>query len=207
MVSQNAKRLEKIVNDILNVSRVQPYDETHLVPALPLAATVHRICSDWATQSSSQRRLSIHPGEGGLCVRFDSEHLRRVLVNLLDNARRYTEDHADTIQVIAEGALVQGTSISVWSAAPPLEQSVERHLFEPFFSSDSRSSGLGLYICRELCERHGASLSYQRSVRTVRGQPLEGNAFVIVLQIAEAPDLGTSTESEYPPTPWQPNLY
>lgn len=207
MVSQNAKRLEKIINDILNVSRVQPYDETHLVPALPLAATVHRICSDWATQSGSQRRLSIHPGEGSLCVRFDSEHLRRVLINLLDNARRYTEDHADAIQVIAEGAAVQGPSISVWSAAPPLEQSVERHLFEPFFSSDSRSSGLGLYICRELCERHGASLSYQRSVRTVREQPLEGNAFVIVLQIAEAPDLGTSTESEYPSTPWQPNLY
>jgi len=42
-------------------------------------------------------------------------------------------------------------SLQVWSDGAPLDPSVERHLFEPFFSSHSRSSGLGLYICRELC--------------------------------------------------------
>jgi two-component system sensor histidine kinase PilS (NtrC family) len=40
---------------------------------------------------------------------------------------------------------------------------IERHLFEPFFSTRSRGSGLGLYICRELCERHGASIEYRRA--------------------------------------------
>jgi two-component system sensor histidine kinase PilS (NtrC family) len=56
---------------------------------------------------------------------------------------------------------------------------VERHLFEPFFSSESRSSGLGLYICRELCERHGASIGYLRTSRpTLRGDT-EGNAFTV----------------------------
>ena len=55
-----------------------------------------------------------------------------------------------------------------------------RHLFEPFFSSQSRSSGLGLYICRELCERYGARLGYQRLARhTARGR-IEGNAFTLV---------------------------
>ena len=38
---------------------------------------------------------------------------------------------------------------------------VERHLFEPFCSTRSRGSGLGLYICRELCERYGASIDYR----------------------------------------------
>lgn len=205
MVSQNAKRLEKIVNDILNVSRVQPYDQTHLVPAVPLAASVHRICSDWAMQSGAQRRLTIHPGDAGTGVRFDTEHLRRVLVNLLDNALRYTEDEADAIQVIAGSDDARHASVSVWSEAPPLEPSVERHLFEPFFSSDSRSSGLGLYICRELCERHEATLTYQRAIRSARGRPVEGNAFVIVFQLADAQSLGALTETST--TPWQPNLY
>ena len=67
-----------------------------------------------------------------------------------------------------------------------MEQSVERHLFEPFFSSESRSSGLGLYICRELCERHGGSIAYQRSTHTVNGQAVDGNEFVITLQWVDA---------------------
>ena len=38
---------------------------------------------------------------------------------------------------------------------------VEPYLFEPFFSTRSRGTGLGLYICRELCERYGASIDYR----------------------------------------------
>jgi two-component system, NtrC family, sensor histidine kinase PilS len=38
---------------------------------------------------------------------------------------------------------------------------VERYLFEPFFSTRSRGTGLGLYICKELCERYGASIDYR----------------------------------------------
>jgi two-component system sensor histidine kinase PilS (NtrC family) len=86
--------------------------------------------------------------------------------------------------------------LSVWSDGPPMDQSVERHLFEPFFSSESRSSGLGLYICRELCESHGGTITYQRSVRLARGVATEGNEFLITLVRASATD-----------TPWQTTLY
>lgn len=199
MVSQNAKRLEKIVNDILNVSRVQPHDHVLLAPSVPLATSMHRICSDWAQQNGSQQRLSVDLGDRNIGVRFDTEHLRRVLVNLLDNAYRHTADQADAIQVIAGISDAQHASLSVWSDAPPMDQSVERHLFEPFFSSDSRSSGLGLYICRELCERHDASLTYQRNVRLARGQTVEGNEFVIVFRRADAPSAGALAESTSTP--------
>ena len=205
MVSQNAKRLEKIVNDILNVSRVQPYDPDYLIPALPLDSTVHRICSDWASQNSSQGRLTIHRSDPAVDVRFDIEHLRRVLVNLLDNARRHTPELPDTIQVMASVSDDKNATISIWSNAPPMDQSVERHLFEPFFSSDSRSSGLGLFICRELCERHDASLIYQRNVRNARGHPAEGNDFVVTLHRAYAHDNAPTAETST--TPWQPPLY
>lgn len=205
MVSQNAKRLEKIVNDILNVARVQPYDQDHLVPGIPLTTTTHRICTDWALQCACQQRLSLHLGEQNISVQFDNDHLRRVLVNLLDNALRYTEDQPDAIQVVYSAGDGQTATLMVWSDSARMDQSVERHLFEPFFSSDSRSSGLGLYICRELCERHGASLTYQRSVRPTRNRDREGNAFVIVFQRASAPIAGTAADTLT--TPWQPNLY
>jgi two-component system sensor histidine kinase PilS (NtrC family) len=60
---------------------------------------------------------------------------------------------------------------------------VQRHLFEPFFSSESRSSGLGLFLCRELCERHGATMGYERCL-VARGSP-EGNAFFVNFAAAE----------------------
>ncbi len=205
MVGQNAKRLEKIVNDILNISRVQPYDPSYLVPAVPLEMSTHRICSDWSSQNGSQQRITLHPGDQTIGVRFDTEHLRRVLVNLLDNALRHTGDQADAIQVFHEASDAQHATISIWSDSPPMDQSVERHLFEPFFSSDSRSSGLGLYICRELCERHDASLVYQRTVRNARGQPTEGNEFVVTFRRAESPD--NPSLAEMTTTPWQPTLY
>jgi two-component system sensor histidine kinase PilS (NtrC family) len=68
--------------------------------------------------------------------------------------------------------------LQVWSDGAPLEAAVQRHLFEPFFSSESRSSGLGLYICRELCERHGARIAYRRGPRRV-ADGRDGNAFSV----------------------------
>ena len=85
-----------------------------------------------------------------------------------------TPDAPESIQVFTQAA-----SIAVWSAAQPLDPSIERHLFEPFFSSESRSTGMGLFICRELCERHHASIHYQRNIRNTRGLAVEGNDFVV----------------------------
>jgi two-component system sensor histidine kinase PilS (NtrC family) len=136
---------------------------------------VRTFCTEWALQNNAMERITIHTGAGEGCrIVFDADHLRRVLVNLLDNALRYTHNQPESIQVFT-----QPHSIAVWSEAQPLDQSIERHLFEPFFSSESRSSGMGLFICRELCERHHASIHYQRNIRNTRGLAVEGNEFVV----------------------------
>jgi two-component system sensor histidine kinase PilS (NtrC family) len=205
MVGQNAKRLAKIVDDILNVSRVQPAESEHIRFALNLNATLHRICDDWATQSGSQHQMQLTPCETNIAIRFDPEHLRRVLVNLLDNAHRYASKRPESIQVCADLGDAQGATISVWSDGAPLDPSIERHLFEPFFSSESRSSGLGLYICRELCDGHGASIAYRRTVLTARGHAAEGNEFVITVVRANPQD--NSDLLDLNPTPWQTTLY
>lgn len=203
MVGQNAKRLEKIVDDILNVCRVQPLDQSHAAPMVQLNESAHRICQDWAEQNTCVQRLKISLPEHGVGVRFDAEHLRRVLVNLLDNARRYANAQAGSIQVSSTVDL-QHATISIWSNGAPMDQSMERHLFEPFFSSESRSSGLGLFICRELCEGHGASIVHQRNSRSVDGHTMDGNEFVITLLRAppsEHPQIQGTTAS-----PWQTTL-
>jgi len=179
MVGQNVKRLGKIVDDILDVARIPPQEKARTAFALDLHESVQRIVADWAAQSGEQRVVQMHLAPPSPTVSFDPEHLRRVLVNLLDNAHRYASKQAAAIQVsdVTQDGLAP--AISVWSDSAPMDQSVERHLFEPFFSSESRSSGLGLYICRELCAGHGASVVYQRNSRIARAISTEGNEFVI----------------------------
>jgi two-component system sensor histidine kinase PilS (NtrC family) len=175
--------------------RVQQGAETHQGQSLPLDTLLAQISHEWRTQAAPPRQLLLRLNATARHILFDEEHLRRVLINLLDNAQRH-RSHAGNeagLQLISgHGPLngqIQGLApqddtcwFMVWSDGAPLESSVERHLFEPFFSSQSRSSGLGLYICRELCQRYDASISYQRLARNTPQGDVNGNAFIVTLR-------------------------
>ncbi len=178
MVRQNAQRLAKIVDEILNISRAQVLSPEQHGTVLLLDDAVMRIAADWAKQNASTQLMQISPGAGNSTVGFDPEHLRRLMVNLLDNALRYASQTANAIEVATQQPAPDQLRLSVWSDGQPLEKTVQTHLFEPFFSSESRSTGLGLYICRELCERYGALIGYQRAMR----HAVEGNEFFVVFK-------------------------
>lgn len=186
IVRQNAQRLAKIAEEVLDISRVQHQISAAPATSLPLDETVEAVCRDWGGQSGSSRQLHLALGASEARVEFEADHLRRVLVNLLDNARRYITQYPDAVQVSTAVAPTGQVALQVWSDGQPLEKSVEQHLFEPFFSSESRSTGLGLYICRELCARHGAAISYQRALRETQRGVAEGNAFFVTFRSADA---------------------
>jgi two-component system sensor histidine kinase PilS (NtrC family) len=104
-------------------------------------------------------RVDLPPEPVG--VFFEAEHLRRVLVNLLDNALRHAKPGPGAIVLRLDAGHEMRVFLSVLSDGPPIPAEVEPYLFEPFFSTRSRGTGLGLYICRELCERYGASIDYR----------------------------------------------
>lgn len=176
LVRKNTQRLSQIVEEILNLARVQQ----PAVDWLDLDLAVGAQVAEWERHSGAGARLRCMLQSAPAWVVFDGEHLRRVLVNLLDNALRYVSTAPGAILVATEMAGAQAR-LQVWSDGPPLDASVQRHLFEPFFSSESRSSGLGLYICRELCARHGAELSYARGpAPDASGR--EGNGFSVTFR-------------------------
>ncbi|MCZ4501112.1 MAG: sensor histidine kinase, partial [Marmoricola sp.] len=180
MVSQNAQRLSKIVDEVLGIARVpHPGIQRSSPIQLVLDETVAVVCRDWSAHDAATRRVQLALGTLGLPVDFDPDHLQRVLINLLDNALRYVSTETGAIQVSTRLAASRQSTLQVWSDGAPMEQAVEQHLFEPFFSSESRSSGLGLYICRELCERHRAVIGYQRAPREREGRVVQGNEFFV----------------------------
>ena len=183
MVSQNAQRLAKIVDDVLNVSRVQVLSPEQHGLTLMLDDAVARASTDWIRQNNAGSRTLLRLDAAEVCVVFDPEHLRRLMINLLDNALRYAGPSSSAIQINTELSADGQVRLSVWSDGLPLEKTVQSHLFEPFFTSESRSSGLGLYICRELCERYGALISYQRTSPNAL-RDAEGNDFFVVFKMA-----------------------
>ncbi len=182
MVQQNAQRLSRIVDDVLDVARARQQRVLPLGEQVSLDTTVRALAEEWVQHAQQQGvLLSL---EASTDVRFDAEHLRRILVNLLDNAARYAGDREGSIQVSTRRNASGRASLQVWSDGAPLEPAVQRHLFEPFFSSESRSSGLGLFLCRELCEQHGATIGYERRALSAAGP--EGNEFFVAFASAES---------------------
>ena len=183
MVRHNAQRLAKIVDEILNLSRVQVIGPEQTPIAIALDDAVEHIATEWARQSAAGERVHTTVNTADAAVVFDSDHLRRLMVNLLDNALRYASKQTGSISISTQLQSHSVARLSVWSDGAPLEQTVQSHLFEPFFSSESRSSGLGLYICRELCERYGAIIGYERNARN----SVDGNDFYVIFRPATTP--------------------
>ena len=183
MIGQNAQRLAKIVDEVLDISRAQQQIPAPQTTLLALDDAALRIATDWAQQNAASGRMRLNLNAPAATVYFDTEHLRRLMINLLDNALRYASTAPDAIEVSTQVLASGQARLAVWSDGQALEKSVQTHLFEPFFSSESRSSGLGLYICRELCERYGALIGYQR----VPSGTTEGNEFFTLFRLASQP--------------------
>ena len=180
MIAQNVQRLAKIVDEVLDISRAQQEIPAPQTTSLKLDEAVKRIANDWARQNAVAGQLRICTHCASTEVGFDDDHLRRLLLNLLDNALRYTSGADQGLEVSTHLVAPGQARLAVWSDGQTLEESVQAHLFEPFFSSESRSTGLGLYICRELCERYGAQIGYQRVLR----DNIQGNEFFVMFRPA-----------------------
>jgi two-component system, NtrC family, sensor histidine kinase PilS len=185
IVEDNVGRLKRIVDDVMAVAPgAAPRDS-----AIDARAELLKICEEWlrAVDASGQPtrdggdRLRLELPSAPLPTLFDPDHLRRVLINLLDNAARHASAAAGAIVLRLQPLQrIDAVEISVASDGAPIPPEVERHLFEPFFSTRSRGSGLGLYICRELCERHRASIEFRPGAPTDRHR----NCFRILMRRA-----------------------
>lgn len=177
IVSDNVARLKRLVDDVMEVAPGSPVSQT----LIEVRGTLQQQVADWMRTAGLQgERLVVDLGGSPLHVVFDPEHLRRVMINLLDNAFRHASEAPGSVALKLSAADEHTALIEVLSDGDRIAPDVERYLFEPFFSSRSRGTGLGLYICRELCERYGASIDYQARPNGYR----HPNVFVVGLRRA-----------------------
>ena len=183
IVSDNVERLRRLVDDVMEIAPGMPPAPRSIDATAELGAATTEWARTAGLELGAGSRLRLELPEQPLAVFFDPEHLRRVLVNLLDNAQRHASGQRGAIFLRLAARDEDNAVLSVLSDGAPIAPEVERHLFEPFFSTRSRGSGLGLYICRELCERYGASIEY----RPRPGAERLRNEFLVVLRRVHEP--------------------
>jgi two-component system sensor histidine kinase PilS (NtrC family) len=86
------------------------------------------------------------------------------LWNLCRNALRYCQRQVNSVRLRASRAEDGRTVLDVCDDGPGVGDDAAQKLFEPFFTTDARGTGLGLYIARELCDANAAVIEYRPAV-------------------------------------------
>jgi two-component system sensor histidine kinase PilS (NtrC family) len=157
IIHDNTQRLERLVSEVLQLSRRDRQSVQRIRLRRWLAPFIEEFV---ANESVAPERFALEvPAEAA--IDFDPAHLHQVMWNLLRNAVRYARAERGAIR-IAVREVVDRVELSVIDDGPGVPASSQGQLFEPFFTTDSKGTGLGLYLARELCAANRALLEYVR---------------------------------------------
>jgi len=157
IVSGEADRLARTVNDILWASRLDTDTLNVTIQNCDPLALVDQVVTAQEVHLDRAHRLLVDSAADVPLVAGDPDKVGRVLINLVDNAVKYSPDGGTvTVRVEGAGSCVRFTVADEGLGIPPAEQ---RRVFEKFYRLDPNmtrgvgGTGLGLYICRELVRR------------------------------------------------------
>jgi two-component system sensor histidine kinase KdpD len=196
-IRDEARRMTSLVNNLLDMSRLQAGAVTLNREWQPLEEVIGAALASTRSTLAKHRVSATLPPNLPL-VEFDAVLLERVLINLLENAAKYTPPGSaiGISACVLDGAL----ELSVADDGPGLPRGMEEDVFKKFtrgqVESNTPGVGLGLAICRTIMQAHGGS---------IRAEPVapHGVRFAIRLPLGEPPalpenatlDAGTDTSS------------
>lgn len=159
IIEQHCRRMNSIVENVLSVSRRQPsYPEV-----LDLGEWAPRFRKEYLESMSGEQRIDMTLPAEAVQVRFDPQQLYQVLSNLVMNGLRYSQQQHGVPHVsLVAGHLDVNDQpfLDVIDDGPGVPATHLDHLFEPFYTTETTGTGLGLYLSREICEANQARLDY-----------------------------------------------
>jgi two-component system sensor histidine kinase PilS (NtrC family) len=166
IIQDNVERLDHIVKDVLQLSRRDRSRMETVLLADFLEAFREQFCR---VEKIPHEGFALEFEDATLATVFDRDHLHQILWNLSRNGWRHGQQRAGSLRVkLSVGTPASRLELEVADDGPGISPEVRAHLFEPFFTTDPAGTGLGLYICRELCEANGAGLDYVESAQGAR---------------------------------------
>jgi signal transduction histidine kinase len=181
LVQREILRLERIVTQFLQFARPA---EPHLVKT-PANAPLKEVQTFLAPELARANIQLVVEDFAPLQIQADSEQIKQVLINLVQNAADSIERNGTiTLRARADRKELRAvqTNVVVLEVADTgkgIAPEVQKRLFDPFFTTKSTGTGLGLPIAASLVQKHGGALQYQTQLN-------RGTTFGIVLPEAAA---------------------
>lgn len=177
IIQENSRRLDRMVQEVLNLNRrdrahPEAIDaDEYLAQFMSEFVASEKIPEDAITLAISTSRRII----------FDRSHLDQILWNLTRNAYRHSKKATASVSVkLVESNVSNMAKLTVVDDGPGVSTEALAHLFEPFFTTETSGTGLGLYIARELAEVNGARIEY---IADRKPAAARGAEFCITLQL------------------------
>jgi two-component system sensor histidine kinase PilS (NtrC family) len=161
IIGKHSQRLERIVRGVLDLAkreRAQP-DTIELETWLIRYLDEYRL-----TRLPEADELAFASPNQECEVLFDPVHLEQVVGNLLGNAMSYGRRAEVSLRITVTLSCAQGerpTELSVADNGNGIAPDRVGQAFKPFYTTGAHGTGLGLYLCRQLCEANGADLDYE----------------------------------------------
>ncbi|MDD0844528.1 sensor histidine kinase [Pseudomonas sp. Gutcm_11s] len=160
IIQDHSRRMNMVIENVLQLSRRRQAEPQ----LLDLRYWLHRFASEFRNSARLDQSLHLDTVSGSLQTRMDPHQLTQVLTNLVQNGLRYSAQVHQLGQVWLR--LYRDTEsdlpvLEILDDGPGVPAEQLQHIFEPFYTTDNKGTGLGLYISRELCESNQARLDYK----------------------------------------------
>ena len=186
VIAEESERLSRVAADILLANRIDSGRLQLQTNRLDVARLAQEVVEQMRAGFAEREDVTLElvAAEPGSFVAGDEDKLRQVLINLVDNAVKYSPDGgAVELRVEPNGMSLR---VSIRDEGLGIPHGEQQRIFGKFYRVDPQLSrgvggtGLGLYICRELVRRMDGLL-------TVTSKEGEGSTFVVELPLARAP--------------------
>jgi signal transduction histidine kinase len=162
-IYDNTERLNGLVNDFLDVSRIERGKLVMERQETDMGEMVQSIVSNFQPVAANKGLKLVYtpPKEMVPKINIDPNKLRQVILNLVDNAIKYT--HSGSVQVSLDG-YTDRLRVCVKDTGVGLEPDEAKNLFKPFVraadasKSNATGSGLGLYVARKIVQYHNGKV-------------------------------------------------
>lgn len=170
VIYRNAKKLQKLTNDILDVSRIDSHVLNLDISSFDFVDLIKNTIHDFTinAEKKEEENISIDCNfdvetkskvvfDQSILVEGDKGRITQVLLNLLNNARKFTKEGKIIITVLMKKDRKE-VIVSISDKGNGINSEVMNHLFEKFISRSDSGTGLGLYISKNIVEAHGGKI-------------------------------------------------